>query len=52
MGEIGYGAELLDERYADRKVGHEMPIHHIDMDDIGSCFFEHADIALHIHEVR
>ena len=51
-GQIGYGAELFDERYADRKVGHEMPIHHIDMDDIGPCFFEHADIALHIHEVR
>lgn len=29
-----------------------MPIHHVDMDDIGSRFFEHADIALHIHEVR
>ena len=51
-GEIGYGAELLDERYADCKVGYEMPIHHIDMNDIGSRFFEHADIALHIHEVR
>lgn len=37
-GEIGYGAELLDERYADRKVGYEMPIHHIEsMNDIGSA---------------
>lgn len=34
------------------RLGTKCPSHHIDMDDIGPCFFEHADIALHIHEVR
>ena len=29
-----------------------MPIHHINVDEIGAPTFKHADITLEVHEIR
>ena len=44
--------QLGNEGDAQRKVGHKMAIHHIDVDEIGASTLEHADIMFEVHEIR
>lgn len=50
--DIGDFPQLRNEGDAQCEIRHEMPIHHINVDEIRTTTFKHADITLKIHEVR
>lgn len=50
--DIGYLLQLRDKRDSQCEIWHEMTIHHINVDEIGTPTFKHADIMLEVHEIR
>ena len=44
--------ELLDMRDANGEVGHEMPVHDINVNVTRTAFLNHLDCGLQVHEVR
>ena len=38
MGMVGQPAQRADQRGAEGQVGHEVPVHHIDMQPVGAAF--------------
>ena len=36
--------DRLDHRRADREVGHEVPVHHVDVDEVGSAVLDERDL--------
>ena len=43
--------QASDKRHAERKVRHKMAVHHVNMYERGTAFFNFGHIAGHIHEV-
>ena len=48
---VGDALELFDEGNAQREVRDEMTIHDVHMNEACSALLDHANIALHVHEV-
>ena len=44
-------AERLDRRGAEGEVGHEMPVHHVDMDPIGALRLDGLDLLTEVGEI-
>ena len=44
--------DRLDYRRADRKVRHEMSVHHIDMEQVGTGSFDSRNFVGQAHEIR
>ncbi|MNC89173.1 hypothetical protein D3C83_50750 [compost metagenome] len=44
-------AKRLHNAWPDREVGHEMPVHHIDMDPVGACCVDGADLLAELGEI-
>ena len=47
----GVRAERLHHGRADREVGHEMAVHHVDVDPVGAGFVDRAHFLAELGEV-
>ena len=48
---LGDGADRLHHRGADGDVGHEVPVHHVDMDPVGAGGLDCADFIAQLGEI-
>ena len=47
----GYLAHRFQHRHADREVRHEMPVHHVEMNQVGAGLFDPANLFAQAREV-
>ena len=48
---LGVGAKRLHHGRADRQVGHEMAVHHVDVDPVGARFVDRPHVLAKLREV-